>query len=424
VVLFVLLALRMPVGLALLAVGFGGVAVLNGLNAAMSTMTSMTYSLSSNYTLVIVPLFVLMGNVASASGLSRRLFDAAYAWVGGMRGGLASASVVGCASFAAVSGSSIATAVTMGKVALPEMRRVGYSPSLATGAIAAGGTLGILIPPSAGFIVYALLTETSVGQLFIAGIVPGVLLTTLFVAVISLIATLRPRLAPPGPRTSAAEKLQMLIGATPMVAVILISIGGIYFGVFTPAEAAAVGAFLISVVAYFGRFLSLRQFVPVLVESARTTAMLLFIVIGAAVFSPFLSLADIPATLARSLAGLELGPHGTLITILFSYILLGTFLEGFAMMVITMPIVFPIILDLGFDPIWFGVLVVIVVEMSMITPPVGLNVFVVKGVAGPNVSMSEVFVGVLPFWAAMVACLTILVAFPPLSMFLPSTMFN
>lgn len=422
--LFVLMGLRVPVGMAMLAVGFGGIWALSGLTGAMSTMTSMSYSMSNNGLLVIIPLFILMGNVAGASGLSRRLFDAAYAWIGGMRGGMASASVVGCAGFAAVSGSSIATAVTMGRVALPEMKRFGYDPRLATGAVAAGGTLGILIPPSAGFVVYALLTEQSIGQLFMAGVIPGILLAGLFVLFITVRTTLKPEIAPRAQQTSWTEKWQATRNASPIIAIILATIGGIYLGVFTAEEAAGIGALLMCIIALLGRLMTLSDFWPVLIETSRTTAMLFFILIGAAVFAPFLSFATIPESLAESLGDLGLGAYGTLAIILLGYIVLGTFLESFGLVVITIPIVFPIITKLGFDPIWFGVMVVIVVEMGLITPPVGLNVFVVKGVAGPEVPMSQIFAGVFPFWVAMLVCLVLLVLFPSLSLFLPSTMFR
>jgi len=421
--LILLLALRAPVGMALLAVGFFGIVALSGLKPAMATMTSTAYSLSSSYTLVILPLFLLMGGVASASGLSGRLFDAAYAWIGGFRGGLASAAILGCAGFSAVSGSSIATATAMGKVALPEMKRFGYAPSLATGAIAAGGTLGILIPPSAAFVVYALLTDESIGRLFMAGVFPGLLLTALFIATTGLIALARPQAGPRGPRTTFAEKLRALAWASPLVAVILISVGGIYLGVFTPAEASGVGAFLVSAVALLGGFLKLREFVPVLADSARTTAMLFFIVIGASVFGPFLSLSRIPSALGELLAALELGPTGTLIAILALFIVLGTFLETFSMLVITIPIVWPVVKQMGLDPIWFGVLVVVVVETGLITPPVGLNVFVVKGIA-PEVPIGQIYAGIVPFLFAMLVGLAILVAFPAISLYLPNTMFR
>ncbi len=423
VALFALLALRVPVGMALLAVGFAGIAGLSGLKPAMATMTSTAYSLSSSYTLVILPLFLLMGNVASASGLSGRLFDAAYMWIGSFRAGLASAAIVGCAGFSAVSGSSIATAAAMGRVALPEMKRFGYRPSLATGAIAAGGTLGILIPPSAAFVVYALLTDESIGRLFMAGVFPGLLMTALFIVTIAIIARLRPEAGPPGAATTLPQKLRALAWAAPLIGVILVSVGGIYLGIFTPAEASGIGAFLVSAVALLGGLLKPREFVPVLVDSARTTAMLFFIVIGASVFGPFLSLTRIPAGIADALAALELGRYATLIAILGLFVLLGTFLETFSMLVIAMPIVFPVIKQLGFDPIWFGVLVVITVEMGLITPPVGLNVFVVKGIAA-DVPMSEIVAGITPFFAAMLVALAILVAFPAISLFLPNSMFR
>lgn len=421
--LFVLLGLRVPVGMALLAIGFAGVTVLNGLTPAMATMTSTAYSMSSNYSLMVIPMFLLMGNVASASGMSRRLFDAAYAWVGAFRGGLASATVIGCAAFAAVSGSSLATAITIGHVALPQMRRFDYRPSLATGAVAAGGTLGILIPPSAAFVVYALLTEQSIGRLFIAGILPGLMLTAMFVATITLLASIRPEMGPPGPSLPLRAKMLSLGSATPLIAVIIISIGGIYLGVFTPVEASGIGALLISVLALVSRQMTLPQFVPVLIESARTTAMIFFIVIGASVFGPFLSLTHIPETVGTALATLDLGAYGTLVCILAIYIVLGTFLETFSMLVITLPIFFPIIMKLGFDPVWFGVLVVVVVEMGLITPPVGLNVYVVKGLA-PDVPMARIFLGIVPFFFAMLAALAILVAFPAISLYLPNTMFK
>ncbi len=421
--LFLLLALRMPVGMALLAVGFVGIAYLNGMRAATATMTSTAYTLSSNYTLIIIPLFVLMGNVASKSGMSRRLFDAAYAAIGHWKGGLASASVIGCAGFAAVSGSSIATAITMGRVAIPEMKRIGYAPRLSTGAIAAGGTLGILIPPSAGFVIYALLTEESIGQLFMAGILPGILLTLLFVLTITIVVSLNPELAPVARQGDGRSRRTAMLGALPLLSVMLISIGGIYLGVFTPVEASGVGALLISVLALAGRWMSLRDFPGVLLESVRTTAMLFLIVIGASVFGPFLALTHLPETLSDSLTALNLGPYGTLILILLAYIVLGTFLEAFAMLVITLPIFIPIVTALQFDLVWFGVLVVIVVEMGMITPPIGINVFVVKGVAR-DVPMQTIFAGVLPFWIAMMLGLALVVAVPELALMLPATMFR
>ncbi len=421
VALFFFLFSRMPVGMALLVVGFGGIWVIDGQRTAIATMSSETYSSITAYSLSIIPLFVLMGNMAGAAGYSQRMYEAAYAWIGRLRGGLASSTVVGCAAFAAVSGSSVATAVTIGKVALPEMKRYGYEDGLATGSVAAGGTLGILIPPSTGFVLYAILTEESIGRLFIAGILPGLLLALLFIAVIFIITSLRPEEGPIGPKTTMQEKLLATLKSLPLVGVILVSIGGIYLGVFTPVEAAGVGATLVSVMALATGAVRLPHLPKILAETVTMTAMLYLIIIGAHVFGPFLALTHIPETLATGLSNLGLGTYSTLFMILLGYIILGMFFDGLAMLVVTMPVVFPIITGLGFDPIWFGVICVIVIEMGLITPPVGINVFVVKGVA-QDVPMQTIFRGVLPFWFAMAACLILLILFPDIALFLPNQM--
>lgn len=419
--LFFCLFARVPVGMALLVVGFGGIWIIDGQRAAVATMSSETYSSVSAYALSIIPLFVLMGNMAGAAGYSQRLYEAAYAWIGRLRGGLASSTVLGCAAFAAVSGSSVATAVTIGKVALPEMKRFGYADGLATGSVAAGGTLGILIPPSTGFVLYAILTEESIGRLFIAGILPGILLSLLFVAVIMIVTQLKPSKGPAGPKSNGSEKLWATLRSLPLIGVILVSIGGIYLGVFTPVEAAGVGATLVSVMALATGAVRISKLPDILLETVTMTAMLYLIIIGAHVFGPFLALTHIPETLALQLQSFGLGPYGTLLLILIGYIILGMFFDGLAMLVVTMPVVYPIITGLGFDPIWFGVICVIVIEMGLITPPVGINVFVVKGVAA-NVPMGTIFRGVLPFWFAMAACLALLVAFPDIALFLPNQM--
>ncbi len=419
--LFVCLIARMPVGMALLVVGFGGIWVIDGQRAAIATMSSETYSSVTAYSLSIIPLFVLMGNMAGAAAYSQRLYEAAYAWIGRLRGGLASATVLGCAAFAAVSGSSVATAVTIGKVALPQMKRFGYADGLATGAVAAGGTLGILIPPSTGFVLYAILTEQSIGRLFIAGILPGIILALFFVIVVTAITVFRPSEGPAGPKSSAAVKFWSSLRSLPLIGVILVSIGGIYLGVFTPVEAAGIGATLVSAMALATGAVRFNQLPEILLETVTMTAMLYLIIIGAHVFGPFLALTHIPETLALALQELGLGPYATLLMILVGYIILGMFFDGLAMLVVTMPVVFPIISGLGFDPIWFGVICVIVIEMGLITPPVGINVFVVKGVAS-GVPMGTIFRGVLPFWFAMAACLALLVVFPEIALFLPDRM--
>ena len=419
--LFFCLVARLPVGMALLIVGFGGIWAIDGQRAAIATMSSETYTSVTAYSLSIIPLFILMGNMAGAAGYSQRLYEAAYAWIGRLRGGLASATVLGCATFAAVSGSSVATAVTIGKVALPQMKRYGYGDGLATGAVAAGGTLGILIPPSTGFVLYAILTEESIGKLFIAGILPGILLAALFIVVIYIYTTLYPDQGPPGPVTSMHEKCWASFRSLPLVLVILVSIGGIYLGLFTPVEAAGIGASLVTLLAFVTGAVSLRQLPGILLETVSTTAMLYLIVIGAHVFGPFLALTHIPETLAVGLKEMGLGTYSTLLLILLGYIILGMFFDGLAMLVVTLPVVYPIITGLGFDPIWFGVVAVVVIEMGLITPPVGINVFVVKGVA-QDVPMATIFRGVLPFWFAMAVCLALLVAFPQIALYLPAQM--
>lgn len=421
--MFVLMILRTPVGMAMLAVGFIGTWFLSGGRAANALFLTETFSAVSNYSLTVIPLFILMGNIASVAGFSKGLYDAAFAWVGRMPGGLASASILGCASFSAVSGSSVATAVTIGKVALPEMKRFGYSSRLATGAVAAGGTLGFLIPPSTGFVIYAILTEQSIGQLFMAGILPGLLLTGLFIFTI-LVVTLRdPAAGPRGPRMPFGERVAATLRALPLLVVIIVSIGGIYLGVFTPVEAAGIGAGLVVIMALFTGKLTLRSATLALSDTVRTTAMLFLIIIGASVLNPFLALTDLPGTLGEAMTSLGLGPYGVLLLIVLAYLVLGTFMDGLAMLVVTIPIFFPIVVGLGFDPIWFGVIAVVMIEMGMITPPVGMNVFVVKGIA-QDVPMSTIFRGVLPFWIAMGVGLLLMVLFPQIALYIPQAMYG
>jgi tripartite ATP-independent transporter DctM subunit len=421
--MFVLMIFRMPVGMSMLCVGFFGTGFMSGERSAMALLVTEAYSAVSNYSLIVIPMFLLMGNVASAAGFSRGLYEAAFSWVGGFRGGLASASVIGCAAFSAVSGSSVATAVTIGRAALPEMKRFNYADRLATGAVAAGGTLGFLIPPSTGFVIYAILTEESIGQLFMAGVLPGLLLTALFIVTVVIITTLDPAAGPKNTGIRWSSRFAALLGALPLVVVIIVSIGGIYFGAFTPVEASGVGAVLVIAFALASRRLSWALLYRAGEDTIKTTAMLFVIVIGASVLNPFLSLTHLPGALEQLLRASELGPYGILLLIVLLYLVLGMFMDGLAMLVVTVPIFFPVVTGLGFDPIWFGVVCVIAVEMGMITPPVGLNVFVVKGIA-KDVPMAEIFRGVMPFWGAMVTCLLIIIAFPRIALYLPQTMFR
>jgi tripartite ATP-independent transporter DctM subunit len=421
VALFVLFFLRMPIGISMLLVGGIGFALLTNWQAASSLLGSEPYHLTSAYTLSVIPLFVLMGQFATLSGMARDFYAAAYAWIGHWRGGLAGATIAACAGFSALTGSSVACAATIGQVALPEMRRYRYSNRLATGVVAAGGTLGILIPPSAGMVVYAILTEQSIGRLFLAGVLPGLLLTAMFMATIALLCTVYPDYGPRGDRMSAADRLRASVCALPMFLIVVLTIGGIYVGLFTPSEAAAVGAFLSMLLAAVRGALTLRTALDALLETVRTSGLIFLILIGATLFSQFIAISRIPADLAEFLIGLNLPKIAVLALILATYIILGMFMEGFAMMVLTLPVVFPIITALGYDPIWFGVIMVIVLEMGLIDPPVGVNVFVVKGIAG-DVPMNDIFIGIVPFWLTMILCIAVLVAVPEIALVLPNSM--
>jgi tripartite ATP-independent transporter DctM subunit len=421
VAMLILLALRMPIGIAMLLVGAIGFAVLHGVQPALHMLGSYPYAYSAYYELSVIPLFVLMGYAASISGMGRDLYAAAYAWVGHWRGGLSSATIVSCAGFAAVSGSSVASAVTMGRICLPEMKRYKYDDRLATGTVAAGGTLGILIPPSTAFIVYAILTEQSIGRLLLAGFFPGLLLTILFVVTISVLTRMYPELGPSGPRAGMRERVNTLGQAGPMLTIVVATIGGIYLGVFTPTEAAAVGAFLALGYALWKRTLGGGNMQYVLLETIKTTAFVFLILIGALVFGPFLALSGLPQQLAAWLTSFDVPPIAILAMLMVVYIFLGMFLEGFSILVLTLPIVVPIVQALGYDLIWFGVLMVVVLEMGLISPPVGINVFVVKGLV-PDVPLTKVFAGIFPFWLAMAVALIILIMFPDIALFLPNRM--
>jgi tripartite ATP-independent transporter DctM subunit len=420
-ILFVLLGLRVPVAFAMFGVGFVGNWFLNSPQAAMSQLASDSFSLASSAELIVVPLFILMGNVATETGMSRKLYDAAYATIGSVRGGLASATVIACGGFAALSGSSVASALTIGRVSLGEMERFKYDSRLSTGVVAAGGTLGILIPPSTGFVIYALLTQESIGRLFLAGVLPGLLLLGMFILTITLLTWWKPEYGPAGPKTSIPEKSRAMLGAAPILLVIFLTIGGIYGGFFSPVEAAAVGAGLVMLFGALMGKLSFQMLWRAAKDSVVTTATVMLILISAYMIKTFLALSHIPLALGTYLEGLAIPVLGVLAIMLAVYLILGCFLEGFAMMVLSMPIFFPVVVQLGIDPIWFGVLVVLTLEMGLISPPVGLNVFIVKSVA-PGVPLSRMFRGVIPFWIAMFITLILLVAFPQISLLLPNTM--
>jgi C4-dicarboxylate transporter DctM subunit len=419
--LFLLFATGMPIAFVMTLIGWLGYIYLGSVDGGLHILGISFYAGGTSYTLSVIPLFVLMGQFASHAGLSREIYDAVQRWIGHKRGGLAMATVGACAGFAAISGSSVATAATMGTVALPEMKKYGYGTSLATGTVAAGGTLGILIPPSATFVFYAILTEQSVGKLFIAGILPGILLALLFMLAINIQVRLDPKIAPRSEAAALKERISALKGVWGMLALFVLVMGGIYIGVFTPTEAAGIGAFGAFVFSIYKRNMTWKRFMDSLRMTGQNTGMIFIIVIGAYVFGYFLAVTRIPFELAEYMSGLKLSPYIILAGVVLIYTILGMFLDGWAIMVLTIPIIHPMMVDLGFDPIWFGVMVVIMLEMALITPPVGVNVFVIKGVA-KDVPMYTIFRGIWPFWVAMLVCLVILTIFPEIALFLPNTM--
>jgi tripartite ATP-independent transporter DctM subunit len=421
--LFVLFVLRMPVGLSMLTVGVLGNVAIRGWSHALPSLSSETFAIASFYQLTVIPMFVLMGNVAGASGMGRDLYNAAYAWVGHIRGGLASATIIACAFFASLCGSAAASAVTMGRVALPEMKRFRYDDALATGTVASGGTMGFIFPPSAGLVIYGLLTEQAIGRLFLAGVVPGLILTALFLITIQIVTWRRPSAGPAGPRTGMAERMRTLRQSITILIVIFVTIGGMYAGLFTPIEASGFGASFTLLVALLRRKLDWPVLKAIVLQTMRTSATIFLILMGAYVFIPFMTVSQLPEIVVSYLLGFGFGPTGTLIIIIVTYLLLGTFMEDISMMILTLPVVMPVLKALGVDLIWFGVIAVLIIQMGILSPPVGLNVFIVKGIV-PDVPMYTIFRGIWPFWYAMGVLIVLLMVFPQLALFLPNTMFR
>jgi tripartite ATP-independent transporter DctM subunit len=423
VALFALFVLRMPVGLSMLTVGVLGNVAIRGWSHALPSLSSETFAIASFYQLTVIPMFVLMGNIAGASGMGRDLYNAAYAWVGHIRGGLASATIIACAFFASLCGSAAASAVTMGRVALPEMKRFNYDDALATGTVASGGTMGFIFPPSAGLVIYGLLTEQAIGRLFLAGVVPGLILTVLFLITIQIVTWRRKDAGPAGPRTNMAERLRTLRQSITILMVIFVTIGGMYAGLFTPIEASGFGASFTLLVALLRRKLNWPVLKAIVLQTMRTSATIFLILMGAYVFIPFMTVSQLPEIVVSYLLGFGLGATATLIIIIITYLLLGTFMEDISMMILTLPVVMPVLKALGVDMIWFGVIAVLIIQMGILSPPVGLNVFIVKGVV-PDVPMYTIFRGIWPFWYAMGLLIALLMAFPQLALFLPNTMFR
>lgn len=421
VALFALLALRVPIGIALGAVGVIGLGLVIGTSPALNLLSMSPLASATNLDFAVVPLFILMGVVVRRAGISQELFQACSSWLGRFRGGLAMATVGACGLFGAICGSSVATAATMSRIAYPEMEREGYAPRYAAGSIAAGGTLGVLIPPSVPMVLYGIITENDIGKLFVAGIVPGIVAVFLYFVAVRLIAAFKPDAIPVGRPSSFAEKIRSLRGVWSAVVIFLLVIGGMYGGLFTALEASAAGAFASMILAFLRRRMNVTEAIEALTESVRLSASLFVVLIGAILFGSFLVITGAPQRVSEVLVQLPLSPLGILCVILAAFVLLGAVLDTIAMIIIAVPIVYPTMVELGIDPIWFGILVVVVSEIGLITPPYGMNVFVINGTI-PKVSIVEVFRGVMPFVGIDLLRLALLVAFPGITLWLTAGM--
>ena len=421
VAIFALALLRMPLAFSMGLVGIVGIGLTRGWNPALASTAQVVHETGFAYTLSVIPLFILMGNFVARAGLAHELFAAAYAFIGHFRGGLAHATVAACAGFGAICGSSIATAATMSKVAYPSMKKMGYSDSLSTGVMAAGGTLGIMIPPSTIMVIYGIITETNIGKLFAAGVIPGILTALLMMAAIAYITSKDPEHAPAGKRSTWPERWAALRGIWGVVLLVIVVLGGIYGGLFTATEGAGFGAAGAFLFALARRRLTWAILVQVLVESARTTAMLFTLLIAATIFANFVNFTSMPNDLKEWITHLGLSPVMIITAMMFIYIVLGTVMEELTMVLLTIPLFFPIVTALGFDPVWFGILIVMIVQIGLISPPVGMNLFVINTLL-PKVGLSNIFKGCWPFVVVMIFVLGLLIAFPQISLWLPSLM--
>ncbi|HON22154.1 MAG TPA: TRAP transporter large permease [Syntrophales bacterium] len=420
-VLITLMFLRIPVAFVMAMVGFVGFGVLVSWPASLSLLARDFFSIFSSYNLTVIPLFILMGQVAHYSGISARLFNAAHKFIGHLPGGLAIATIGACSFFAAICGSTTATSATMATVALPQMKKYNYDPALATGVVAAGGTLGILIPPSTIFIIYGIMTEQSVGRLFVAGVLPGILLAVLFSLVILIWSRLQPDLCDQAPKTTWKEKFASLTGVIETIILFVIVMGGLFIGLFTPTEAAGIGALGTYLIALIGRNLTWRSFLRSLIETVRISCMIMVIVAGATVFGHFLAVTTIPMEIGAWVAGLSVPPAAVMALIILTYLFLGCLMDSLAMIMLTIPVFYPVVNTLGYDPIWFGVIIVLVGGMGVITPPVGINAYVVAGIAR-DVPLQVIFKGSLYLMSAMIILTILLLFFPEIALYLPSLM--
>jgi len=423
--LLLLILMRIPIAFAMGLVGFFGFLYLNDYNwiAALSMSARRVINTSQDYGLSVIPLFILMGNLVTRAGLSQELYKASYSFLGHLRGGLSMATVVACGGFSAICGSSLATAATMARVSMPSMRKYGYSDSLAAASIAAGGTLGILIPPSVILVIYGIMSEQSIRELFAAGFIPGILGVFLYLGAVFWTVSRNPKAGPPGEKKNAAERIEAMKGVWGILLLFTIVMGGIYGGVFTPTEAAGIGAAGAFVIALARRSLTLKSTFEVLYETAQTTSSLFVVVIGALIFSNFVNRAGLPDQLLELITGYDVTPLTVIFMILGIYIILGCVFESLSMLLLTVPIFYPVVESLGFDLVWFGIVVVVVTEISLITPPVGLNVFVLSGVL-KDVKTGTIFKGVTPFWVADIVRLMLITLIPAISLFLPQLLYR
>jgi tripartite ATP-independent transporter DctM subunit len=416
--MFALMAVRVPIGIAMGIAGVCGFAALSGWKAGLNLLANVPLSVVTDYNLSVIPMFILMGAFASRGGMSRELFAAGRAWLGHLRGGLAMASVAACGGFAAINGSSVATAATMAQVALPEMRRAGYHPGLAAGLIAAGGTLGIMIPPSVIFVLYGIMTETDIKKLFAAGVIPGLMAVLFYFIVVQVISRVRPDAMPRGETHTWRERWASIRGLWAVILLFLFVLGGIYGGLFTVEEGAATGAAGTLLIGVLRRRLTAVEIRAALIDTLRVSSAIMTIVIGAFLFGYFLTITQFTQKAVEFLVHLPIGAYGVLALVMVGYFILGAVMDELAMILLTVPVVFPAMMQLGFDPVWFGVIVVMAVTFGMICPPVGINVFVINSIAR-DVTLGRIYRGTMPFIAVDVVRLVILCAFPAISLWLP-----
>ena len=421
IILLLLIFSQMPVGFAMALVGFCGFASIVSWDAALSLMARDIFEVFGSYNLTVIPIFVLMGQIAYHAGISTRLFNVAYRFIGHWPGGMAIATIGACAGFSAICGSTNATAATMTAVTLPEMRKYNYDDGLAAGVIAAGGSLGILVPPSVIFIIYGIMTEQSIGKLFMAGVIPGILLTFFFIVSIVITTHMNPQLAPRGPKTAWKDKLASLSGLVETLILFLMVMGGLFIGFFTPTEAGGMGAFGALIIAIIRQNIRFSGMVQALFETTRISCMIMVIVAGATIFGHFLAITRIPYDIAGWVAGFQMPPFCIMGIIICVFLIGGCIIDSLALIMLTVPIFYPVVQSLGYDPMWFGVIIVLVTQIGVITPPVGINVYVVSGVAR-DIPLQVIFRGVIPLLLALMACTLLMIPFPQIALFLPHLM--